>query len=191
MKNLGTSVCVAACMFFLGACGPAIEGEELEGAESTATTDKKSNKSEAPDPNAFEIAEPSRVYAQSLVGDLESKQGAPVATYSKISTASNQWSVSCNGGSSRDIAYVWKVPETGSYTFSTVNSNFDTVLQIRNYKATSEVMGCNDDINLDAGNYQSRIKLTGLVKGVILLIIIEGYAGEYGNVNLNIVKNPT
>jgi hypothetical protein len=63
----------------------------------------------------------------------------------------------------------------------------DTVLQIRNYRSTSEVMGCNDDYG---SGLQSRITLSGLIKGSVLLIIVEGYAGEYGNyARLNIVKN--
>ncbi|WNG32628.1 hypothetical protein F0U60_02705 [Archangium minus] len=127
------------------------------------------------------------VHAQTFLGDLGRVVASPAATYAYISTASNQWSVSCNGGSSRDIAYVWTVPETGSYTFTTSGSNFDTVMQIRNYRATSEVMGCNDDTST---TLQSRITLSGLVRGVSLLIIIEGYDGEYGNhARLNIVKN--
>jgi hypothetical protein len=48
-------------------------------------------------------------------------------------------------------------------------------------------MGCNDDYG---SSLQSRITLSGLVKGVKLLIIIKGYAGEYGNyARLNIIKN--
>ncbi|HEX8818535.1 MAG TPA: hypothetical protein VF794_01315 [Archangium sp.] len=139
------------------------------------------------DPGAAEISGAGTVHEQGLVGDLETRLGSPVATYASISTTSNQWSVSCNEGSSRDISYVWTVPETGSYTFSTRYSNFDTVLQIRHLSNTSSVMGCNDDYG---SNLYSRTTLSGLVKGVKLLIIIEGYAGEYGNdARLNIVKN--
>lgn len=188
MKSLGTSVvCVTACAFLLGACGPVTEGEQLEGAEPTGATVKKPKGAETPDPDAAEIAESGTVHAQTLVSDLGGLVASPAATYASISTASNQWSVSCNGGSSRDIAYIWTVPATGSYTFSTGGSNFDTVLQIRNYKATSEVLGCNDDTST---TYQSRITLSGLVRGVSLLVIIEGYDGEYGDLaRLNIVKN--
>ncbi|MFE8598603.1 hypothetical protein [Archangium violaceum] len=184
MKNLVTSVvCAAACASLLGACGPALEeGEQLEG---TAPTTAKPSTSDNIDPAAFELTS-GTVHAQTLLGDLGSQLGA-VATYGAINTASNQWSVSCNGGSSRDIAWVWTVPETGSYSFGTSGSNFDTVLQIRNYRSTSEVMGCNDDYG---SGLNSRITLSGLVKGVRLLIIMEGYAAEYGNVaRLNIVKN--
>jgi len=138
-------------------------------------------------PTAAEIADPRTVSAQTFVGDLGSQIGSPLATYAAIGSASNQWSVSCNGGSSRDIAYVWRVPETGSYSIGTSGSNFDTVLQIRNYKATSEIMGCNDDVG---SGLTSRVTLTGLVRGTTLLIIIEGYAAEYGTLaRLNIIKN--
>ncbi|KFA91695.1 hypothetical protein [Archangium violaceum] len=168
-----------ACLFLLGitlsaGCGPAPEDMKPESSETT-------------DPGASEIASPGTVHAQTLVGDLGTRIGSPVATYAYISSASNQWSVSCNGGSSRDIAWVWTVPETGSYSFSTGGSNFDTVLQIRHFSSTSSVMGCNDDYG---SGLQSKITLSGLVKGVKLLIIIEGYAAEYGNyARLNIVKN--
>jgi hypothetical protein len=146
----------------------------------------KPEASETTDPDASEFTDPT-LYAQTLVADLGTRVASPVATYSAINTASNQWSVSCNGGSSRDISYVWTVPETGSYSFGTSGSNFDTVLQIRHLTSTSSVMGCNDDYG---SGLQSRITLSGLVKGVKLLIIIEGYAGEYGDyARLNIVKN--
>lgn len=168
-----------ACLFLLGitlaaGCGPAPEDMKPEASETT-------------DPDASEIASPGTVHAQGLIGDLGTRLGIPVDTYASISTTSNQWSVSCNGGSSRDISYVWTVPETGSYTFSTRYSNFDTVLQIRHLNNTSAVMGCNDDYG---SNLYSRITLSGLVKGVRLLIITEGYAGQYGNdARLNITKN--
>jgi hypothetical protein len=168
-----------ACLFLLGitlaaGCGPAPE-------------DMKPEASETIDPDASEIASPGTVHAQTLVGDLGTRMGSPVTIYTGISTASNQWWVSCNDGSSRDIAYVWTVPETGSYSFGTSGSNFDTVLQIRHYSDTASVMGCNDDYG---SSLQSRITLSGLVKGVKLLIIIEGYAGEYNNyARLNIIKN--
>jgi hypothetical protein len=188
MKRLGTSVvCAIAFASLLGACGPAPEGEEFEGAEPTADTAKSPKSPGVPEPDASEVAQPGEVHAQTLVGDLGSQLGSPLVTFPNISTASNQWSVSCNGGSSRDIAYVWTVPATGSYTFSTGGSNFDTVLQIRHYSDTSSIMGCNDDTST---TLQSRITLSGLVKGVRLLIIIEAYAGDYGDfARLNISKN--
>ncbi|WP_163988916.1 hypothetical protein [Pyxidicoccus caerfyrddinensis] len=188
MKRLGTSVvCAVAFASLLGACGPAPEGEELEGAEPTAVTAKSPKTPGASEPDASEVAEPGEVHAQTFVGDLGSALGSPVATYPYISTASSQWSVNCNGGSSRDIAYLWTTPATGSYTFSTGGANFDTVLQIRPYNDTAAILGCNDDTSTTV---QSRITLNSLFKGAKLLIIIEAYAGDYGNhARLNISKN--
>lgn len=184
MKKSGMSVvCVAACAFLLGACGPELEGDAPEGAAPIAAKPK----TETTDPSASELSGSGTVQAQALLADLGARLGSPVATYASISTTSNQWSVSCNGGSSRDISYVWTVPETGSYSFSTNGSNFDTVLQIRHFSSTSSIMACNDD---SGSNLYSRATLSGLIKGVKLLIIIEGYAGDYGNLaRLNIAKN--
>ncbi|MFP2912533.1 hypothetical protein ACLESD_47475 [Pyxidicoccus sp. 3LFB2] len=165
-----------------------MESEELEGAEPTVIMPEKDAPSGVPDPEAAEFSEPGTVHALGVVGELGSLLGSPVTPpYTSISTASNLWSVSCNGGSSRDLGYIWKVPATGSYTFSTGGSNFDTVLQIRNFRNTSEVMGCNDDTSTTE---QSRITLSGLIKGSMLLIIIEAYDARYGNfARLNITKN--
>ncbi|WP_120555450.1 hypothetical protein [Corallococcus aberystwythensis] len=129
--------------------------------------------------------EPRRVEAQTLAGDLGSAMGAPVATYPTSCTASNQWATTCRSGSSRDVSYIWRVPETGTYAFSTRNSNFDTIMEIRNYRATNEVLKCNDDTG---DLLTSGITLSGLIKGTMLLIIVEGFEGECGNVHLNIAK---
>nr|QKW93559.1 hypothetical protein [Archangium gephyra] len=168
-----------------------MEGEEFEGGESTVAPTKERKAPDFSDPDAFEFVKTRDVHAQALIGDLGGAIGAPVATYAAISTTSNQWSVSCNGGGSRDISYVWTAPATGSYTFSTIGSNFDTVLQIRNYRNASEILGCNDDYHTTE---QSRIVLDSLPAGTALLIIIEAYDGSasntYGNyARLNIYKN--
>ncbi|NOK33949.1 hypothetical protein D7W79_09000 [Corallococcus exercitus] len=128
--------------------------------------------------------EPRRVEAQTLAGDLGSALGSPVATYATTCTASNQWATTCRSGSSRDVSWVWRVPETATYSFSTRGSNFDTIMEIRNYKATNEVLKCNDDSGTST---TSAIGLT-LIKGSQLLIIVEGYEGECGNVQLHITK---
>ncbi|MHA7629342.1 hypothetical protein [Corallococcus sp. M7] len=159
---------------FLGACGPLPEGEELDGSvpgEAEVLDDTQSE-------------EPRRVEAQTLAGDLGTAMGVPVATYPTSCTASNQWATTCRSGSSRDVSWVWRVPETATYSFSTRNSNFDTIMEIRNYKATNEVLKCNDD---SGDLLTSGITLT-LIKGTQLLIIVEGYEGECGNVHLNIAK---
>lgn len=123
------------------------------------------------------------VEQQSMVGDLGRNVGAPVATYPTTCTASNQWVTTCGSGSSRDISYVWTAPSDGSYSISTMNSSFDTVLEARELRNSSQVLDCNDDAS---GTLQSRIILRNLTRGRRLLIIIEGYQGDCGSTHLNI-----
>ncbi|WP_375757717.1 hypothetical protein [Corallococcus exercitus] len=175
MANFGkTVVGVASCALLLGACGPLPEGEEFD--------DSVPGEAEVLDDSQSE--EPRRLEAQALAGDLGSAISSPVATYPTTCTASNQWATTCRSGASRDVAYIWKVPETATYTFSTRGSNFDTIMEIRNYKATSEVLKCNDDSSIGT---TSAMSLT-LIKGYQLLIIVEGYQGACGNVLLHITK---
>jgi hypothetical protein len=169
--------CLASSSLLLGACGPAPEGEETDVAELM--------KLKAEKPRTPDLSELDTVTQQTMVGDLGTSQGTPLAIYPTTCTASNQWRTTCGSGSSRDISYVWTVPATGVYTFSTRNSNFDTVLEIRNYHATSEVIACNDDTST---TLQSSITLNSLIRGTKLLITIEGYEGDCGAAHLNILK---
>jgi hypothetical protein len=179
MTNLYNFIlCITSSALLLSACGPALEGEESE-----ASALKKPKTSGPTTPAADE---PRTVSQMTFVRDLGSALGIPVATYLNTCTASNQWTTTCGNGSSRDISYLWTVPQTGSYRFSTVGSNFDTVLEIRNYNATTQVLGCNDDAT---DKLESRISFPSLTAGTRLLITIEGYAGECGVARLNIAEN--
>ncbi|MCP3102143.1 hypothetical protein LZ198_25060 [Myxococcus sp. K15C18031901] len=168
-----------AAVVMSGACGP-VPPEE-EGLGEWGPEGSGGTGSEV-------LGEPSEVSQMTFVGDLGRALGSPIATHPSTCTASNQWRTTCGSGSSRDISYVWTVPETGKYTFSTINSNFDTVMEIRHFTSTSSVMGCNDDTSTTP---QSRVTLNGLVKGVQLLIIIEGFEGACGAVTLNIARLPS
>ncbi|HZI16129.1 MAG TPA: hypothetical protein VE153_37535 [Myxococcus sp.] len=160
----------------LAACGPVPEGEELEPTESMTKRPVGSS--------PVEDLEPGEVTQLTFAGDLGSRLGSPVATYASTCTASNQWRTSCGSGSSRDIAYVWRVPETGTYTFSTTGSDFDTVLEVRHYNDSASVLGCNDDTST---TLQSRFT-NAFIRGTLLLIIIEGFEGDCGAARLNIIK---
>jgi len=167
---------VSTWVLFLGACGPA---PETEGTESIAP-----GVAEVAVPGDTEADEPGTVSQMTFVRDLGSVLGSAVATYNSC-TASNQWRTTCGSGSSRDISYLWRVPTTGAYAFSTRGSSFDTILEIRNYRNTSQVLACNDDAG---GGYQSALNLSNLAAGTLLLITIEGYEGECGTAQLNIAR---
>ena len=177
MTQLGKSLLLVVGSLLLGACGPVPEGEELEAMEPAV------NRPVGSGPLELELPE---VSEQGFAGDLGSRVGVAVATYSNTCTASNQWRTSCGSGSSRDIWYSWKVPEGGTYRISTSHSNFDTVLEIRPLNDSASVLRCNDDIS--STNYQSSIT-NGFTRGTQLMLIIEGYEGDCGSVQLA-GKNP-
>ena len=177
LKKLFPSVLFA---LLLAACGPVPEGEEFEPTEPTEPVTKQPVGS-----GPVEALEPGEVMQQTYAGDLGSRTGSSVATHPNTCTTSNQWRTSCGSGSSRDIWYLWKVPESGTYTISTVGSNFDTVLEVRPFNDTASVLRCNDDIS--SSNLQSRFT-NGFIRGTSLMIIIEGYEGDCGAVRLNITK---
>lgn len=180
MKNLYKSIlCLASALLLGAACGPAPEGEESE-----VTVSKKPS---GAGPTTPEIDESGTVSQMTLVGDLGSALGIPIATYPSTCNLVNQWTTTCGSGPSKDISYIWTVPATGSYRFSTINSSFDTVLEIRNYNNTSQVLGCNDD---EPSSLQSRVSLDNLTRGTRLLITIEGFGfNECGATVLNIARN--
>jgi hypothetical protein len=167
---------VAMAGLLFGACGPV--DEEVEPGIAEVLQLKAST------PRTPDLTEPDTVSQLGMVGSLGSALGSPVAIHSTCSS-SNDWRTTCGSGSSRDISYVWIVPATGAYNFNTRNSDFDTVLEIRNYRATSEVLACNDDT---ATSTHSSSTLNSLIRGTRLLITIEGYEGACGTAHLNIVK---
>jgi hypothetical protein len=159
MMRLSQSLlCVVLWTLFLGACGPAFEAE---GSSDFGATVQGSN-----------------------AGDLGRALGAPVAVYSNTCAASNQWRTTCGSGITRDISYTWAVPAAGTYSFTTRGSNFDTVLEIRDYRNTSQVLGCDSD----AGTRPYSSLTLNLTAGQILLMTIEGYEGVCGRALLNITR---
>ncbi|WP_224249237.1 hypothetical protein [Hyalangium gracile] len=162
-------LCAVSWVLVLGACGPVPDGEEWEGAE----------------PETGPVTEAQTVSQQAFIGDLGSALGNAVAVHSTCGV-SNQWRTTCGSGPSGDISFVWRAPSTGAYTFTTRNSTFDTVLEIRNYRATSEILACNDD---SGNNLWSATALNSLIRGTLLLITIEGYGErECGVAHLNIAR---
>lgn len=94
----------------------------------------------------------------------------------------NHFNPPCAFGSAADISYYWTAPTTGTYTFSTQGSSYDTALQIldQNQLAT---LGCNDDAN---GTSQSSAILS-LTAGQKITINVDGYGSECGAFQLSIV----
>ncbi|HKS30068.1 MAG TPA: NF038122 family metalloprotease [Pyrinomonadaceae bacterium] len=95
-----------------------------------------------------------------------------------------------NGGGLRSVWFRWTAPSTGSATFTTKGSSYDTVLGI--YTGSSvgglTVIGKNDDVTL--GVVTSSTLTFNAVAGTTYMIAVDGYnnggaGGDMGNVKLN------
>ena len=117
----------------------------------------------------------------SFGSDLGVGLGSPVTTNSTIGRT-NDYQPSCVSNSAApDLAYTWTAPSTGSYTFSTLGSSFDTVLEVRQYN-TGASLGCNDD---SSGTLQSTVGIS-LSGGQTVIVVVDGYSTNSGPFQLNI-----
>lgn len=85
--------------------------------------------------------------------------------------------------------WAWIAPATGTVTFDTFGSNFDTSLAVYtgNTLATLSEVASNDD---SADSLQSEVTFTA-VAGTVYQIAVDGYLGATGDINLslNLVPN--
>ncbi|WP_437927783.1 LamG-like jellyroll fold domain-containing protein [Sorangium sp. So ce291] len=118
--------------------------------------------------------------SQEIAYNLGSALGAPVVTGGTCG-AFNEYSPACTYSNASDHSYTWTAPSTGTFTFSTKGSAYDTVLLLRN-NADGASLGCNDDVN---GTAQSSLTVP-LVAGQQITIAVDGYAADCGSYKLNI-----
>ncbi|PYS72004.1 MAG: hypothetical protein DMF69_08760, partial [Acidobacteria bacterium] len=92
------------------------------------------------------------------------------------------------GGGSRSVWYVWQSPSTGSVTFNTFGSSFDTVLSVYTGTAVGSLSlkGSNDDANADLN---SSVTFSATA-GTVYRIAVDGYnnsdsGGDFGSIVLN------
>lgn len=153
MQGLRTSILAAlTTMLFLGGC--------LQAADSGENTKS--------------------LEQFTFLGDLGVALGSPVAT-SHTAGLTNDYTPSCVGGSAPDASYTWTAPSSGSYTFSTAGSSFDTVLEIRRINTLAS-LGCNDDSN---GTLQSAVSVS-LLAGDTVVVVVDGFGSATGPFQLNI-----
>lgn len=84
-----------------------------------------------------------------------------------------------------DVAYTWSAPSDGSFTFSTVGSSFDTLLELRTGSCTGPSLGCNDD---SGGTVQSEVVVT-LRRGMGVVVVVDGFGSSEGDFALNILRS--
>ncbi len=92
----------------------------------------------------------------------------------------DSYTSSC-GGSGPDITYAWTPPFTGKYRFTTIGSDFDTVLTVLGQDCFTE-LACNDDTD---GDVSSAVELD-LVEGEPIIVGISAFDIDYGGYRLSI-----
>ena len=92
------------------------------------------------------------------------------------------------GTGAKDIAFRFTAPEAGLYEITTVGSDFDTLLSIRDGCEGAELV-CNDDIA--RGTTQSSVELM-LAECQTIVIVVDGYnAMAEGNVTVTVTTHET
>lgn len=120
-------------------------------------------------------------------GNLGSAIGAGVARGTTTGRASsNTPPVTCVSNMtvpSPDAVFAWTAPTSGTYTFDTLGSGYDTVLTLRSAGCDGPTLACSDDIAM--GTLESRIT-TPLTAGQTIIISVDGYNGASGPFTLNV-----
>jgi len=117
--------------------------------------------------------------------DLGSSVGTAVAQGNTCGRA-NGVNSACGSNNASDQSYTWTAPFAGTFTFTTVGSTYDTVLQLHDL-TTGTSLGCNDDAS---GTAQSLVSVA-LSAGQRVRITVDGYSTSCGNFTLNIQGSTT
>jgi len=117
-----------------------------------------------------------------MSGDLGNRLGR-VTSGSTTGRPSSMTPV-CGTATASDIALRWTAPADGTYTFDTVGSGYDTVLDILS-GCSGTSLGCNDDFNGSANNYASAVTVV-LSVGQSIIVLVDGFSGASGNFVINV-----
>jgi ELWxxDGT repeat protein len=94
---------------------------------------------------------------------------------------SNKASPVCGASNAPDHLYRWTAPYSGTFTFTTLGSSYDTVLQLVD-PSTGASLGCNDDA---PGSRHSTVSVS-LTAGQQVRLSVDGYGSSCGAFTLNI-----
>ena|GEM_PF-1304442 len=125
---------------------------------------------------------------------LQGSTGTVTGTNVSATKEAGEPSIAGNPGG-RSVWYFWTAPGTGTATFETVGSDYDTLLGIFNGGAVGALApacaACeNDDINTDGGVFTSRVTFNAQA-GVTYRIAVDGFNEQTGADAGNIVLHWT
>jgi hypothetical protein len=113
-----------------------------------------------------------------------SPPGSPVGNniaQGNTCSATDVFTPTCAYSYSPEGSFIWTAPYSGTFTFTTTGSDFDTILEILDDN-TSNSIDCNDDANSTS---QSALTVT-LAAGQSVKVMIDGYSWSCGNYTLNV-----
>ena len=115
---------------------------------------------------------------------LQGATGTAQGTNVNAGTEAGEPTGGTSGG--RSVWYKWTAPATGTATFDTTGSDFDTTLAVFNGTAIGQLslVAENDDIDTQAGNVASRVQFN-TTTGTVYHIKVDGFDGDSGNIQLN------
>ena len=113
-------------------------------------------------------------------GVLDPPLGIPAAM-ADTAPAGDDFTGSCGGAGSSDVAYQWDVPYDGFFVLDTQGSDFDTLLYLFDDCGGNELW-CNDNAE---DSVSSRV-VASFEQGERVLVVVDGNAGESGQAVLNI-----
>ncbi|MEM6989022.1 MAG: hypothetical protein AAF721_00950, partial [Myxococcota bacterium] len=107
----------------------------------------------------------------------------PSTTTGQTMIATDNFSGSCGAGSSADQGYLFTAPQDGTFTFETVNNDFDTLLYLVDGNCEGAELACNNDL---AGSLNGASGLTyPMAMGEQVTVVVDGWFGS-GNFDLEI-----
>lgn len=128
-----------------------------------------------------EIAELGEVEQHTFLGNLGTALGSPVAMGNTNGLTSDFVPTCSSTSTAPDGSFIWTASVAGTYTFSTVGSTFDTVIDVLGLTGNS--LGCNDDFS----GLQSSVTVS-LTAGQQVLVIVDGWRASSGAYKLNITQ---
>ena len=118
--------------------------------------------------------------------DLGVATGTAVATGTNLGEGDDSDGSCSTSTGGEDVSYRWTSPATGTYTFSTVGSTYDTILYIDESCVGAE-LDCNDDADFNAGVTSSEILDVFVTSGESIVVTIDAYEYfESGTYSLDI-----
>ncbi|RJO69017.1 MAG: M6 family metalloprotease domain-containing protein [Myxococcales bacterium] len=118
-------------------------------------------------------------------GDLGSAVGERVATGTTVGQGDDDYPY-CAESWAPEVALIWTAPADGLYAFSTVGSDFNTVLSLKELACWGGEYDCDDNGGQNGDSYLTYT----FGAGQQIRIHIDGHEDETGNFVLNIVADP-